>query len=237
MPTGGVSGTPATSSTNYEFADLQTDLQFYLGETTFSTWTQAQQQRQINLAYKDVCNASHWKFTESTIRDSTSANTQEYALPSDIVGRPYEVRWLSLSSQWLKLIPIDFRELEVFDQTSTGNPIYYYIWQGNLGLYPIPDATRTNNIQIRYKYLPPDMSQDSDEPIVPIPFRHAIPMRAAVRCFTRTKDLDMVQIHQAQYNEILGTMLRQLPRVEREQEVELILDIGSVEQPLRGLSN
>jgi hypothetical protein len=208
---------------SYTFVDLQTDLQFLLGENTFSTWSQDQQKRQLNLAYQEVCNEAHWKFTEAETLDAVVANIGDYDLPGDIVGNPYEVRWNN-GTQYVQLQKIEFRIYQSIEKSGTGNPKYYTVWNGQYHVNPTPATTLANGFKIRHKAVPPFLVNDTDSPIVPGQYRMAIVYRAAVRCFGRTKDIAMLREYQALYLEQIQNMRRDLPRVEQEWEIVKILD-------------
>jgi hypothetical protein len=79
-----------------------------------------------------------------------------------------------------KLGAIDIRAFDRYlpDPTATGDPLFYSMcgldenqsWQ--ITLYPIPSTTE--NVQIRYLYMPEDMEDDTDTPILPQKFHDAI---------------------------------------------------------------
>lgn len=95
-----------------------------------------------------------------------------YSLPSDCDG----IIGLRQAITDINLTPVDIRTFDRYlpDPTATAEPVVFALagydtsknWQ--MTLYPTP--TSVMNLQLRYYYMPSDMSSGSDTPVIPEKF-------------------------------------------------------------------
>jgi hypothetical protein len=100
----------------------------------------------------------------------TTSGTAEYPLPDESTGRAltieeviYDGRPLTCVSQnWL------FANNFYWETEGAGTPMYYY-QRGfsTIGLYPCPDTTDTDILQVRFTALPPEVTAPEDQYYVP----------------------------------------------------------------------
>lgn len=99
-----------------------------------------------------------------------------YSFPSDVDG----IIGMRQAITKVDLTPVDIRTFDQYlpDPSATADPLVFAlagydtskVWQ--FTLYPIP--TSVMNLQLRYYYMPSDMSSGSDTPVMPEKFHDAI---------------------------------------------------------------
>jgi hypothetical protein len=116
-------------------------------------------ERVINQSYQQICEMERWPFL----------NTAFYtgALPSTIadLGRIEAVTFNASTSDQQLLEPKS-REwlLRSFPSlTQTGTPLFYYLNDTSLRVFPV----NTGQFTVVYWEIPPDLSADSDTPLIP----------------------------------------------------------------------
>jgi hypothetical protein len=133
----------------------------------------------IDIARKVECVQDH-KDTDSVSQDGS------YILPTDMI----RLRRVTYDNKVLQ-----FTTLDVADQDwgardvppgTIGTPQFYYIWNNNIYLYPVPSASGDQNLDIWYIRTPAVLINDDD--VLEIPARyHELITRY---CLARAKELD-----------------------------------------------
>lgn len=72
--------------------------------------------------------------------------------------------------------------------TRTGEPLAYYSWSGQVGVWPNPGDGRT--FRVRYYFAWPDLVLDTDEPVMPKMFHHILSHYAVAQIAYRNRRND-----------------------------------------------
>lgn len=142
-----------------------------------------------------------WRECMDNATTPTIAGTQEYGLPTDFIASNL-VRY---NNQTLK--KTDRLELKRWNNTnpmSSGTPAFYYLYWGNLGMYPIP--TTTGTIDFEYLKRLPTLSSTQDS-LFPVDFDDAIALYASYIAFKSVNKADLAQMSLWDYGAVLGTLL------------------------------
>jgi hypothetical protein len=142
------------------FADLKTELQ----ARGFDYLSDSRQGYFLNRSYLETAEEADWPFLEATSSSTAPLTITDLRTIESVIN----------STQKQKLSPLDRRNLtseEDTDLTTAGTPSYYYTTDTTtVNVYP---ANTTDTIAVRYWKFPPEMSADTDEPLVPGRFRLA----------------------------------------------------------------
>jgi hypothetical protein len=139
-----------------------TNLRSRLDESTARYWTDAELTVWINNGANDVARRAEVLMATTTL--NTTANTQQYALPTNTI-RVYRTEWSRDGATGTTVIPLEYRDFNSMDgvwwsrqKTSRGDPYWYTMWgfppSINLVLYPTPDVSVTAGINVYYYRLP-----------------------------------------------------------------------------------
>jgi hypothetical protein len=153
-------------------------------------------------------------FVKSSL-SSTSANVQEYVLPSDFV-KMLKVN-LSLDGTWYKVEPLGDADLRYVDTPSstdlqgfnTASP-RYYIYKSTMGLLPTPTTTESQNIKIWYVYSPSDLSADSSTPDFPSIYHPTIKYSAFANYLDRKGEHAAAERMRNRFDELVLRMVENL---------------------------
>lgn len=166
----------------------------------------------INMGQSDFVLRELWPFREITGTLNTSQGTQEYSLSSNFATMDAQ-NIISVAIQGAsqsKLTYWPYNQLRAnqpdFDYIGTGIPTRYYIKSGSIGFWPSPDATYS--VAIDYFNLPTEMSDDADEPSLPVDYREALVQYAVSLEHDFNTDPDLAQKAMNRYEEIV-TLARQ----------------------------
>jgi len=122
--------------------------------------------------------------TDSSV--TTVIGTQEYSIPSTIM-RIQRLTWNSVKMKAIDLTQLDQVGYPQFGgSTVTGNPIYYYLFGGLIGFYPIPSSAAI--IKIYGMKRPASVSSVQTSFTIPdelIPF---LDDYALYRCYLKDQD-------------------------------------------------
>jgi hypothetical protein len=172
------------------------------GETRFITnsnsitYTDADINGAINVYYDLFCteileSMDDWDFQGEIATASLVANQQEYVFPSDIL----KIKRIEITydgSTWYEAKPEDINERD-YDSGSVAriNDNYdqsepkYDLMDNSLFIKPIPTTAVTSGLKIWYEKLVTQLSDDTDEPVIPRPFHKGLTYGAAKDYFEK----------------------------------------------------
>lgn len=107
----------------------------------------------VNDAIRRICASFNWPWLEKTASISTTASTQFYSLPNDY-DRLIDVTVTIGSNRYS---PIECPSRDMWDRlnlntsTTSDTPEYFFIFNNQVGFYPIPASTTSNAITISYR--------------------------------------------------------------------------------------
>jgi len=167
--------------------DIFTRIQRTFGDEAQAQLTQADVLRWINDAQREIAVANNSLQVKTTA--SSVAQQQAYSLPVGIL-RLHSVRYNGLALESRTLEQMD-ELIGTMDQTvaqgyPTGTPQYYYVWAGQINLYPAPDSPITNGLTIYYTREPVQVAALSDTPELPDQYHN----RIVEYCLARAYELD-----------------------------------------------
>lgn len=133
--------------------------------------------------------------------------TQAYAFPTGCI----EIRRVEYNGQKLKRIDFvqdDALTLSNSNTTSEGDPLYYYEWESNIYLRPIPD---TSSVQIRvYYYKEPTIITSSSQTLeVPSVCHLAIVDRVTAELAAKDQNFQTAEYYMDLWNNV------HMPRIKR----------------------
>jgi hypothetical protein len=117
------------------------------------------------LAWQTECAAlTHWYRTSDLV--NTTADTALYDLPTDCIALE-EVRHNDLPLTLVRLVDF-YRDNPNWRADDSGTPTHYYL-RGTTayGLYPTPDTTATDEVELFYTAFPPALTLNSDTYYIP----------------------------------------------------------------------
>ena len=163
-------------ATNSTLSEIRNNVLSLLGKNDATTANRVT--NWINLGQDDFILRELWPFREKTGTLATVAGTQEYDLSTNFSDID-EQNIIAVSIQGTnarKLVYWPYNQLRNdypdFDQESGGVPTRYYIKEGKIGFWPLPNAVFS--VAIDYYKLPTELSADSDQTIIPVNYREAL---------------------------------------------------------------
>ena len=169
--------------------------------------------QKMNEVLRELCcgEKGTWKFRERDKQFYTYKDISEYSLPEgyilfirpdDNTNRPP----LIYNQQW-KYLPL----------STSGQPIYYWIYKNKIRLYPTPDKEQdgdiytisylTDNFAIDKDGCPKEIMEDADdEPIIPEMYRSLL-VYGVVRDFRASSNDAKSDFYRRKYNALYNKML------------------------------
>lgn len=123
-----------------------------------------------------------WPWLEAVTTHTTTAGTQTLTVPTD---------WLRTRSLWIAnydpMQTLGFADLRTqFDVSNQAQPECFAIAADTIYLGPVPDAAYTvNHLYVKRE---PDLSSDTDSPLMPASFHAAIVEHATYLALRRTRE-------------------------------------------------
>jgi hypothetical protein len=162
-------------------ATLKTKLNNFADETVDATkaalW--------INDAYKDVASRMDWSWLVSNSNFQTVVGDHSYTLASDLLKLlNIKTSQTNLKARDRKWLYDNYPEYPEYPEsaditTNYGEPSDYLQVNRDVWLFPIPKTEKT--VYYLYKKQVTELTQDSDEPLVPEQFREVIAQGAYLR--------------------------------------------------------
>lgn len=141
--------------------------------------------------------------TYSTI--DLSPSTISYPLPTDFLRT--DVVEISTATGYQVIERMELRDFdEAYVDGVTGTPTGYVISGESISFNPTPDGVGGTPAYLSYYRSPPELTVDSDEPMLPVQWHHLLVRYALIRAFEREDDLDKANY----YREAFDTELMKL---------------------------
>ena len=152
--------------------------------------------RFINRAVQAISVHKDWSWLDAEATLTTVAATSNYALPSDYL------RTVSLTNaDNAPLLYLDASQIDAADEIEAVEPVYFTIVDGEIVLSPTPSTTAT--LRHRYRRREPELDDDADVPLLPVPYHAAITEYAAALCFRRQHNDQAAGVAMDAYRSIL----------------------------------
>lgn len=171
------------------FGQMQSEVRTRLNESTTAFYTDADIAAALNEGLAEMADAT--EFYERVANITLQIDRTWYDLSSilpDTFLSPRRI-WNSVGNWWL--IPTTVRDLDsklALWETPHGQP-NEYVLRGNwwLGVFP-KTATDQSGLRVAYTAIPPDMSNDSDEPGFPREFHFGLVEYALFDCLSQQRE-------------------------------------------------
>lgn len=150
-----------------DLVDIRTNVRYLINESTASRWTDAELNRWINDAERDIAiKANCYEAIESV---TTTASSRLVPFTGNKV---MYIEYIPVSGTIIGLQAISPKSMGHVS-TTANTPQFWFQWGGNIVLEPIPDAAYTLNV---YTCKSPDyeMYDSTDEPMIPVEFHNLI---------------------------------------------------------------
>jgi len=125
-------------------------------------------------------------FTGNDSSTTTVASTQDYSVPSDLI----RIDSLSWNKVKLKAVTLDVYESlsspNYGGTLATGDPVYYYLFNNTVSLYPVPDSAQT--LKYWYTKEPTELTDSSTAFSVRTQYHNSLVNFAIYKCLM--KDMD-----------------------------------------------
>jgi len=156
-----------------------------IGDTNSVEVTDADIIRWINDGMREIVIASELLQTKSFT--APLANVSHYQLPTDIL-KTHSLKYKGVSLDFVSLEQAEklFPNKDDASSYPSGTPTHYWIWGGELYLYPAPDFTGTNEIVLYYNRTPAEVAVSGDTPEIPSAYHN----RLVEYCMAQAYELD-----------------------------------------------
>jgi len=186
--------------------DLKTALKSRLDESDYNYWNEARFNTLLNKAHRRV--AQDTGIIEKTFYASVTSGIREYAFPTNYIDS-LQVQWKKepvtmVETTWLDTYDTDWRE------TSGSSLEYATVENGNLSLYPIPNAAaaaETNPLRLKCRVYPDDFTDDSGTIEIP-DYMVEILLDVAEALAWESYDKAKAQLKYADYERGLGLYIK-----------------------------
>ena len=191
----------------YTYGDLATEIQNEVDDQTSDAQTTIKQN--INDICEEIWQEEDWQFKEATAYLSTVSGQQVYPLaPITDLGKIGIVSYKG--DNQTSFAPIGEVTFETFratynDAVSTAPPFRWALYDEELYLFPTPDYSGTDNLQIDYNKKWVELDDNDDIPSIPVKYKRVI--KAGVKALFWHYDDDLRETPAWQhYIRMLGTM-------------------------------
>lgn len=187
-------------------ANIQSKLNDLADETVSATKATSW----INDVYKDVASRSNWSWLQDSSNFQTSDGDHEYEIASnamEILQMRTKDRILTPQHrQWLFENHPEYPEYTDSTEAYKATPQNFVHYGGKVLLYPIPDAVET--VYYMYKKTVSDLSQGTDEPLIPEEYREVLTLGAYLKwAVSDEADKYVVDNAKNEYEQKIQTMI------------------------------
>lgn len=192
---------------------LRTEARSLLDEDVAGYFTDSMLTRWLNNGALEL--AYRLENLEEVSSDDSVASTANYTLPTDLL-KIKRVQYNSRPLRW-----ISYPELDKYEKTGSpstdydGTPTSFYLWDGELYLYPAPAAALTNGIRITYYKSPAALVGDTDVSDHPLQFHNLLIYWAVERGLRRDGYHTEADRYQQMWTEGINNAMGSLARNQR----------------------
>lgn len=163
-----------------DVSEIITRVKRQFGDEVGSQVTDADIIRWINDAQRDIAVNNQLFQTRATA--GVAANQSTYTLPPDILT----IHSVRFGTRKLQGISMQEAEIEIPDTGETGEPQKFWIWGGNVSLYPTPGTSDTDDLLIFYTRQPAPITTTADVLELPSHYHN----RVVEYCLQQAYELD-----------------------------------------------
>lgn len=166
-------------------SDIISRVRRTIGDNNSVEVTDADIIRWINDGMREIILSSDLLQTKAYT--SPLANVSHYQLPTDIL-KTHSLKYKGVSLEFVSLEQAEklFPNKDDASNYPSGTPTHYWIWGGELYLYPAPEITGSNEIVLYYNRMPVEVTATSDTPEIPSTYHN----RLVEYCMAQAYELD-----------------------------------------------
>lgn len=162
-------------------------------------WKDTEITRYLNQACRKL--ATELENLEATETQDVIAGQASYPLPPDFL-RLARVTWNAVPLRPTDFIRLRENESQAYPTTAqTGTPEYYWMWGGDIYLYPAPAASLPGGLAIWYYRTPSPLVDGDDVPDHPERLHDALPLYALYLGYQKDGESNNSQIALRQWRE------------------------------------
>lgn len=178
---------------------------------------EARVKRWINIAYQEVALFKDWPFLELE---------WEGNLPEEFPNLGHVLDVVSVNNRY-NLRPVDRRELIRFDPVleGAGNIAERWFRTGDEEINVYPEAP-SETFKVRYVIVPSELTEASQEPIIPARFQYLIVDGAVMRAYRSRDAYQAASLVQENWNTGMATMVKSLMSPNHDQNKKIIRSGG-----------
>lgn len=184
--------------------DIRTRVQRQFGDTSGAQILEADIDRWANDAQVDIVRRT--EALQEKTQVNTVAGQETYPVPANflLVKR--------VTHDGLLLMRTTLDELDALagnrqEAAFTGVPKRYFVWDNEIGLYPLPEASGVSNLDIWYIRTPATLAAPADIPEIPV-FQHEdIVTFCLIRAKQLNEDFDQAAKYEQEYERRLGNAM------------------------------
>lgn len=176
-----------------------------LSLVTTDEWAQDKLVNLVNRGLREISASYPWPWLEASDVVTLEDGVASYSLPSDfnkmlgVLRRGTKVRLMetTVSQIW-----------DLYgDDPSSGTPVEYYLYQGNIYFHPVPTATG-DLVDLHYLKRPSDMGTSADLPPWDEVWHEILVEYGLWKVLQRAEQYQKAQVHREQYFFLLHEMRR-----------------------------
>lgn len=182
--------------------DITTRVQRQFGDEANSQVSQQDVIRWINDAMREIAHAN--KLLQVKAVTDTLISIPTYALPTDI-SKLYSVKYNGVTLSVLSIAQVD-NLVGVQDQTiqqgyPTGTPTHYWIWAGQINLWPAPDSALVGGLIAYYTRTPIPVGAPTDVPELPDEYHGRIVEYCLAQAFELDENFEVANAKMAAFKQ------------------------------------
>lgn len=187
---------------------------------------EARIKRWINIAYQEITLAKDWPFLELE---------WEGKLPEEFPNLGHILDVTSINNR-VNLRPVDRRQLIRWNPTleETGNNIGEFWYQEGADTIAVYPAAPSETFRVRYSIFPTELTEASNEPIIPARFQYLIIRGALIWAYQSRDAYEAANLQREQWNTGLAQMTKALMSTNHDRNRKIIRTQGNYSYGIGG---
>lgn len=148
-----------------------TQLDTELSDRGFDDLSNTRRRRYLNQAYAEIANYAAWPFLETSTTKLHAGTFTDLGSILSVYNSTDEIELQGRDRDWIK-------QNVSADLTTTGTATYWYLTNLTFNVYPVDSTT---SFTVYYLKVPAELTNDTDEPLIPDRFQDLIIDRAAIK--------------------------------------------------------
>jgi len=203
----------------YDFSNIKIDTKYHIRDPKFGRFDEVYVEQKIAEAYVEIITSELWSFRATSADIVLTSNSSTFELPDDFdltdTSKYYLYRDSIKTTNRMQYL----MNGNIPDDSATGQPRYWWIYDNVANVYPI--ANNTYTLKLKYFKIAEQLDADNPIPIIPAQFASIIAYKAALLILPANDvNISKVQtLYQNKYNEMI---LRYFVQSEDNQQTEIL---------------